>query len=70
MIQIQFKINEVRLQRGMSITKLSEHSGVQYQQVSNLCNGKNKNTPTFKILIRIAQALNCTVKDLFSEIKE
>jgi len=58
------RIKERRLEKRMSQTELSEKSGVSRQVINSIENNKDVNTTT-KTLSAIAQALDCTIADLF-----
>ena len=59
------KIREIREQKGISRYRLAQISGVQESTLQNIENSKDPN-PTFKILCRIADALNVSL-DVFRE---
>lgn len=56
------KIREIREQKGISRYRLAQISGVQESTLQNIENSKDPN-PTFKILCRIADALNVSLDD-------
>lgn len=59
------KIREIRERKGISRYRLAQMSGVQESTLQNIENSKDPN-PTFKILCRIADALNVSL-DVFRE---
>ena len=59
-----YKIKEKRIEIGITQEELAEKSGVSRTIICSLESGKNCNT-TAKTLLRIANALNCTVNDIF-----
>ena len=58
------KIKEFREKAKMTQEELSEKSGISRGTISALENGTARNT-TSKTLIKIAQALNATVEQIF-----
>ncbi len=58
------RIKEKRLEKHMSQTELSEKSGISRQVINSIENNKEINTTT-KTLSAIAEALDCTIADLF-----
>ena len=56
------KIREIRERKGISRYRLAQMSGVQESTLQNIENSKDPN-PTFKILCRIADALNVSLDD-------
>lgn len=61
---MQYKIRERRDEIGISQEKLSKLSGVSRTIISGLESGSIKVTTT-DTLIRISEALDCKVKDIF-----
>lgn len=59
-----YKIKELREARKMSQEELSEKSGVSRGTISALENGSARNT-TSKTLLKLAQALNTSVDQIF-----
>lgn len=59
-----YKIKEARESKGISQEKLAELSGVSRSTIIALESGQAKTTTT-KTLIKIANALDSTVKDIF-----
>jgi len=57
-------IEKYRLEKGLSLNKLSEASGVAVSHIHSIEMG-NK-VPTITILCKIAKALNVPAADLFS----
>lgn len=58
------KIRKMRQKKGVSIEKLAELSGLSSSEVLALEEGKTK-TVTNILLIKIANALDCNVSDIF-----
>lgn len=61
---MQFKIKEIRKEKGYSQEKLSELSGVSRNLIARLETGELTSTST-NTLFKLAQALNVKVKSLF-----
>lgn len=61
---MQFKIKEIREEKGYSQEKLSELSGVSRNLIARLETGELTSTST-NTLFKLAQALNVKVKSLF-----
>ena len=59
-----FAIKQIREKKGYSIRTLSEKTELSYTYINDLENNKKIN-PTLDILIKIANALDVNVKDLF-----
>ena len=59
------RVKERRLEKHMSQTELSEKSGVSRQVINSIENNEEVNTTT-KTLSAIAEALDCTIADLFT----
>lgn len=70
MIKIIYKIDEMRILKGISKNELTRRTGLTYQQVSGICNLKENNAPKLSTLCKYAEALECNVKDLFEESHE
>lgn len=62
---METKIREYREKEDMTQEELSEKSGVSRTTISNLENGKLEST-TNTIMLKIAEALNCKIRDIFS----
>ncbi len=69
-IKIKYLVEEMRVKQNISKHELSRRTGLQYAAVSGLCNGTRCASPKLSTLAIYAKALNCQVKDLFTEIKE
>lgn len=65
---MQFKIKEIREEKGYSQEKLSELSGVSRNLIARLETGELTSTST-NTLFKLAQALNVKVKSLFLQSK-
>ena len=61
---MQYKIKEARLEKGLSQEELSKIAGISRQTISDLESGKVVNTTT-ATLMRLAEALECDVTDIF-----
>ena len=64
-----FNIKKIRKNKGISLTKLHNLSGVSKSYLSNLENNKTFN-PTMFILKKISEALQVDIKDLFYSTAE
>jgi DNA-binding Xre family transcriptional regulator len=70
MIKIKYKIEEMRLLRNISKNELTRRTGLTFAQVAGICNLKESAAPKLTTLVKYAEALNCSVKDLFEETNE
>lgn len=61
---IGIKIKELRKKRGYSQEKLAEIVDVNFRTIQRIETGKN--IPTLETLVKLAQALEVTMKDLFT----
>ena len=61
---MRYRVKEIREKEGLSQEALSEKSGVSRTIISGLESGTIKETST-KTLVRIADALNKKVSDIF-----
>ena len=59
-----YRIREIREEKGMSQTELSEKTGLTRATIWRLETGKEETTTT-KTLLKIAEALNVSVGELF-----
>jgi transcriptional regulator with XRE-family HTH domain len=57
------KVRIIRIEKGLSQKELSEKAGIDYTYISAIEN--NKKTPSIPLLVKIANALDCSVKDFF-----
>lgn len=57
------RVEEERLQTNLSRQDLADIVGVHYQTIGYIERGEY--SPTLALSLRLAQALNCTVEDLF-----
>lgn len=64
---IEFKIREIRKSKNITITKLSELTGISKSHLSNIERGEKE--PSISILIRIALALKVDEKELYKVYK-
>lgn len=55
------RINQLRKSRKLSVNKLATMSGLSYSTLNSILRGKSK-SPTLETLIRIATALNTTIR--------
>lgn len=60
-ILIAERINQLRKSRKLSVNKLATMSGLSYSTLNIILRGKSK-SPTLETLIRIATALNTTIR--------
>jgi len=60
------KINKLRSQKGFTLSKLAELSGISAGYLSHLENGTRKN-PSIEVMNRISDALNKSITDVFFE---
>lgn len=63
----KLKIKEVRKYKGFTQKELAYKIGVSYNYLSNIEN--NKFDIRLGLLLRIAEELNCDVKDLYEKIE-
>ena len=61
---MSYKILEMRKMRGMTQDELCKEAGISRQTLSDLENVESANTTT-QTLMKIANALHCTVSDIF-----
>ena len=61
---IKINIWEIRTIKGLSLSELSDLSGVSKTHLNDIENGKK--SPTLNILEKIALALNVNIYDLYS----
>ena len=59
------RIRQIRKQQGLRLVDLSERSGICVRQLSNV--ERDTVNPRFESIAKIAEGLNITLKDLFSE---
>lgn len=64
---IEFKIREIRKSKNITITRLSELTGISKSHLSNIERGEKE--PSISILIRIALALKVDEKELYKVYK-
>lgn len=64
-IDLGKRIKELRIQSGLSITKLSKLTGISSGYISELEN--NFKSPSVEILLKIIDSLNITVAGFFNE---
>ncbi|MCG0275630.1 MAG: helix-turn-helix transcriptional regulator [Thermosediminibacteraceae bacterium] len=61
-----FKIKYIREKSGITQEKLAEKVGISRIYLNELENGRKKN-PSFKLLKKIAKALEVKISDLFED---
>ena len=61
-INLMKNLTTIRKQKGLSLRKLSSLSGVAWQVIHRIEQGKV--SPTIRTLEKLADALGCTVRDL------
>lgn len=61
---MEYRIVEMRKERGMTQDELARKSGVSRTIISGLENGKITVTTT-RTLVKLAEALNCKIDDIF-----
>ena len=68
---IILRLNELCQERGITVNKLANMSGITQSTIENIMSAKTKN-PKLKTLHKIAVGLNMTVSDLldFPEMNE
>lgn len=62
-IEIRSSLKKVREEKGMTVRKLEEISGISKSQINNIEN--NNTIPTIWVLEKIAHALNVDIKELY-----
>lgn len=65
---VQYRIKQLRLQRGYSINELSEKAGISKSYLSYIERGIRKN-PSLHILSKLANSLGTTLEDLLDDNK-
>jgi XRE family transcriptional regulator, master regulator for biofilm formation len=63
---VQYRIKQLRLQRGYSINELSEKAGISKSYLSYIERGIQKN-PSLHILSRLANSLGTTLEELLDD---
>ncbi|MCQ6275199.1 helix-turn-helix domain-containing protein [Bacillus sp. V3B] len=66
---VKYRMKYLRLQRGYSISKLSEKTGISKSYLSYIERGIQKN-PSLHILSRLANSLDTTLEDLLDDHKQ
>ena len=61
-MEIKIMLGEIRAERGISLSKLSEMSGVSDTHINDIENGKY--SPTITVICKIAKALDVKLDDL------
>jgi DNA-binding XRE family transcriptional regulator len=63
------RIKEVMALKGKSREDLASAVGVSKTTISNICSEKETSLPTIKLLVKIANALDVDIRDLFVPTK-
>ncbi len=58
------RLKEVMKEKGVSREELAKKVGTTKTTISNIC-GDNDYLPTIKLLLEIAEALDCDIRELF-----
>lgn len=66
-MKIKILLKEIRTEKGYSLEKLSQLTGISKSHLNYI--EKNEKEPSLSIAIRIAQALNIDIKELYEIIK-
>lgn len=66
-MKIKILLKEIRAEKGYSLEKLSQLTGISKSHLNYI--EKNEKEPSLSIAIRIAQALNIDIKELYEVIK-
>lgn len=61
--QFATKLKTIRLSKNMSQNKLSELAGIDNSYIGKI--EKGNKSPSFKTILRLADALDVSIKDLF-----
>ncbi len=61
-------LTEIRNQKGMTQTELAEACGIGQQMISHM--EKEIRKPSYATLVKLAEALDCSVDDLIGDDKE
>jgi transcriptional regulator with XRE-family HTH domain len=64
------RIKEVMTAKGKSREQLANAVGVSKTTISNICSEKETSLPTIKLLVKIANALDVDIRELFVPTKE
>jgi transcriptional regulator with XRE-family HTH domain len=59
-----FRLKQVMKEKGVSREELASRVGTTKTTISNICSD-NDYLPTIKLLLQIAEALNCDIRELF-----
>lgn len=60
------KIKSIRNKKGMSQQEVAERAEISYEYLNKIENSK-KGNPSYKVLIKIADALGVSINEFFSE---
>lgn len=73
-IKIRSKLDDYLKERGIQKKWLADKVGADYSLLTRWCKNDKEgiaaSTPSTGYLLRITTVLNCTIHDLFEEIKE
>jgi transcriptional regulator with XRE-family HTH domain len=59
----RLRVDEVRQEKGLSMSELSRRSGIDFKTVKELCRNPERNT-TIETMTRLASTLGVTLNDL------
>lgn len=62
------RIKEVLKEQNMTAKELAERVGISRENITNIINEKSK--PAFDTLIKISEAINVPISELFSDSKK
>ena len=65
-MRIQIKVKEIRIQKNMSLAKLSERTGLSTTHINDVENGLKE--PGIRVLVLLAKALKVPITDLYKVI--
>ena len=65
-MHIEILLKQIRQEKGMTLTKLSERSGVSTSHISDIEN--NFKMPSLIVVVKLAKALDVGVTDLYKVI--
>lgn len=63
---VEILLYEIRTKKGYTCEELSKKSGISGSSINNIENGVN--SPTLETLKKLAIALDCKIKDLYTDI--
>ena len=65
-MHIEILLKQIRQEKGMTLTKLSERSGVSTSHISDIEN--NYKMPSLIVMVKLAKALDVGITDLYKVI--